>query len=197
MGFAIGPVRGSFNGICRLEPPDLLAVEISGPFGLRMGRLTMHGESFELEASGNVYHGLVDTLDIEQLTGFPVPESDPLVLFSPVASPPLPNAFFLNFSESGDTLWTLEVYESKQVHVYELDPGRKVILRELWKNDEGELLFEKTYLDYREKKGTLLPGTLNFVVPGDVEVTIKLKYKSPEINPVWKKDPFQFRLNPS
>ncbi len=192
--FSLGGLSNSFSGKYKVSKPAKFFCNVQGPFGMKVGSLTVDEEQFEIRLGrGEIVSGAADTLDLEKIIGFPLPSSDPQVLFFPLALQPESDALTLSFEKGENSyIWTLDLLEDGKIHQFVIDISNRTVLIERWLTNDGITIIEKSFKDYDEVKGIKIPGEIRIVAPGRMPVDITLKIKSPKVNPKWKNDPFKF-----
>ncbi len=195
ISFQAGVFGGGLFGSCYLESPDKLSIDLNGPFNMAAGSLVLNEGEFEiLVGSGEIYSGNLDTLDLEKLTGIPLPTEDPFVIFSPVAIPGDNDSKVLNFNVLGsDSLWVLDVFDDMQLHQYVIQPRQRRVVRESWSTPGGVLLLEKKYHDFTVEDGVYIPKSITLQSPGIIPMEVEIKVESCKVNPTWRDNPFTFK----
>ncbi len=190
-------LSGGLFGSYLYDTSGKLYTELFGPFNMRAGSLVINDGRFEVMlGSGEMYAGLVDTLDLQRLTGIPMPKTDPFTLFTPLPIPPDTTEPTLNFEAVGDdSVWVVDVFEDMQVHRYTLMPRRRIVIEESWLTPGGVLLFQKKYGDFSENDDIQIPSTMVFYVPGERPVNVELNIERSKVNPTWRENPFTFKSN--
>jgi len=194
--FSFGEFRNTFSGKYKISKPGKFFCNVQGPFGLNAGSITVNEELFEIRlGKGEIISGAADTLDLEKIVGFPLPSSDPEVLFFPLAIQPESDALTIAFEKGEDPYtWTLDLLEDNRIHQFVIDISNRTVLIERWLTEDGITIIEKSFREYDELNGTLLPGEIKIIAPGRMPVDITLKLKSSKVNPKWKNDPFIFEV---
>ncbi|MCB2198057.1 hypothetical protein KQI63_01540 [bacterium] len=194
-GFQALFYKGTFFGQSQLKMPDQFAATLRAPLGIKAGEVVLSEGFYELSlGDGTMMSGGVDSLDIEALTGLPLPTDDLLVLFDPMPRPPSVEYATLDFSIVGDDslwLWTLD--EQGMEHQIEIAPGKGQVLRETWSRPDGSMILKKEYRDHDAIKGIPVARKVKLAARGRIPVVVELTFNSIELDPRWDESPFKFK----
>lgn len=165
--------------------PDSLQLEINGPFGVTVARGLVTGESFQFYDGMNntVSEGRTNASNLQRVLRFPITFSEILATltgtldFSAVPGNAAPigvlkgNTYILTWESEGQSL------------EYTVDLSSFAIQRFTRRNDEGELLEEILFRDFRGKAGIDLPQIVSITRPMDDE-SLSIVYDRMTVNDV-------------
>ncbi|MBE0643839.1 MAG: DUF4292 domain-containing protein [Bacteroidetes bacterium] len=151
--------------------PDSLQLEITGPFGVTVARGLVTDQSFQFYDGMNntVSEGATTAQNLRRVLRFPIAFADILEIltgtlgFGAVPGDVAPKgmlsdgAYVLTWESEGQTL------------EYTVDLGTLAVRRFARRNEEGELLEEILFRDFREKSGIALPQIVSITRPMDEE----------------------------
>ncbi len=163
--------------------PDSLQLEINGPFGVTVVRSLITGQSFQFYDGMNntVTEGETSARNLRRVLRFPIAFTDILEILTgtlgfgaaPVDAPPtgalVENNYVLTWESEGQTL------------EYTIDLGTLAVQRFARKDDEGQLLEEILFRDFRSKSGIELPQIVSVTRPSDEE-SLSIVYDRMTIN---------------
>ncbi len=187
-------IKGSFFGHCQIEHPGKIHASMSGPMGFGAGIITISDNIYEMEMSNGTFEsGNVESLDLEKMTGLPIPVDNMFVLFEPVSAPPVANDITREFYiRESDSLWVWELDDGHFDRKIIFDPEEAVVVEDDW-SINGRSVINKKYHKYVTIKGITLAGKIEIKAKGKLPVTLNISYNDARLNPSWKKDPFRFK----
>lgn len=163
--------------------PDSLQLEISGPFGVTVARGLVTDRSFQFYDGMNntVTEGATTTENLRRVLRFPIAFSDILEIltgtlgFGAVPGDVAPtgalqgNSYILTWESEGQSL------------EYTVDLGTFAVQRFARRNEEGELLEEILFRDFRGKAGIDMPQIVSITRPMDDE-SLSIAYDRMAVN---------------
>jgi len=184
--------RATIFGILRLQHPGRLYSKLMGPFGIKLGELTIRDDNFLLKmANGRVEEGMISEMEIEESTGLPLPGEYVMYLFDPSPRPPAREARTVQFeelTESGEWLWRVD--EDGIVREILLDPELGIALSESWVDSDGHLLLTKEYQRHELVDGNLVAKRIIIDTAGRRVMNAVIEYEALKLDPEWDEDPF-------
>ncbi len=193
--------NGSLFGTLHLGLPDRLSLILKAPFGIKIGELIVSDGYYEaVFATGQFEYGAVEDFDLAAMTGIPLPSGDLLRLFEPITRPIIEGfvqdstlAFALT---APDSLWQWRVAEGSLDHQILYNPEEGHVVEERWFDNAGDdLALFKQYLETSWTDDVPLAYELQLESGGAFPTKVRVQFKTLELNPIWKTDPFQLKAN--
>ncbi|MFZ1731608.1 MAG: DUF4292 domain-containing protein [Bacteroidota bacterium] len=163
--------------------PDSLQLEINGPFGVTVARGLVTDRSFQFYDGMNntVSEGATTAENLRRVLRFPIEFSDiQNILTGTLGFGAVPR----DVTPTGalkDNTYTLTWVSEGQSLEYTIDLGTFAVLRFARRNEEGELLEEILFRDFRGKAGIDIPQIVSITRPMDDE-SLSIVYDGMTVN---------------
>ena len=173
--------------------PRRYRVQLKTIFGNTMAVFTVRGEQADLylPMSNRLFQGDLSAARIRDLVGIELPAPDLLETLTGIFHLP-PGSEILEYRRLGDDHLLIFSWE-RGCREIRVAPDGYRILHDRYRDEDGRVVVEKEFEDYRMIDGVVLPGKVRALLP-DRQEELEVRFTRQAVNEPWEEKDFHLDL---